>query len=289
LLGTPVNAGPERVAGALRHRGVARDDADAVRGWLSALVRRRYGPGAAPAAPSAPGTIGKVLARLRRGFTVAVICCVPGGLAAQGDAAERYDAGDYAGAARGFAGEAVRHPHDPAAWTNLAAARSMAGDDVGAAAALLRGIALTPRDRVLRHAWQQAATIPADVRALAPTVPVSRDEMLIAAAVLWIITLAAVLARRRQVARFAALATLVVAIGVGVRWYESVRARALVRPTGRLLVSPHPTAPPLGDVAAWSLVRLERFERGWWLVRTTDDRRGWIAEPKLAPLASSDR
>src|SRR5262249_19865797 len=68
LLGPPLDAGPDRVAAALRRRGIAREDAEHIRRWLSAVGRRRYGPSQAEA-PTPPPAMTQVLGMLRRGFT----------------------------------------------------------------------------------------------------------------------------------------------------------------------------------------------------------------------------
>ena len=69
LLNDPADAGPERVAAALRHRGVPRNDAEQLHRWLVAVARRRYGPFGGEL-PVAPAIITTVLRRLRRGGAV---------------------------------------------------------------------------------------------------------------------------------------------------------------------------------------------------------------------------
>ncbi len=284
MLGTPLEAGPERVAGALRRRGVPRHDAEAVGGWLRGLIRRRYGNRPADETVPVPGTLPAIITMLRRMFVVALLLFPAPVVAQDVSATERYRAGDYAGAAREFEALAEAVPESGTAWRNVGAARAMSGDNVGAVAAWLRALALTPRDPILRDAWRQESLIPADVRELAPTVAASRDELLLLALVAWLVALWAFRTRRQGTA-IAAAAVMLGCFGVVLlRATIASPGRALVRPGTQLRVSPHPSAPVLGDVAAWSLARLERRGAGWWLVEAPDGRRGWVSDPTLAAI-----
>lgn len=288
LLGAPVDAGPDRVAATLRRRGIGRDDADHVRAWLVALVRRRYGPGVASDSPTPPGTLPRILAALRRATMVIALVIVPLRVGGQEhDAVARYRAGDYAGAARIFADATVAHPASDGAWGNHAAALWMAGDEVGAAAGWLRALALAPRDAITRDAWLMATSVPSDVRALAPTVPMSRDELVLSAVLAWIVAWYAFARRHRSL--FVTCVIIVSATGATAAWRWRVESapRALVRGGAQLRVSPHPSAPIVGDAAAWTRADVERSAPGWSLIRLNDGRRGWVPGGSIAPLASN--
>jgi hypothetical protein len=289
LLGTPLEAGSERVVAALRQRGVPRGEAEQVRRWLSALGRRRYGP-AGGAVPEPPAAVTTVLQRLRRKGTIALmLLLLAGPLGAQEiDGAARYRDGDYAGAIRTFAARTVAEPRDAGAWRDLGSARWMAGDDAGAVAAWSRALSLAPRDRVTRRAWRAASTLPSNVQELAPTIPISRDEFVLLAlgafGAAWIAR-----RRRRRVVSWICVSLGVASVVMGAtRWRRETAHVALVRETVALRVSPHPGAPVLAQASAWQLVAVERLGAGWLLVSTRDGGRGWLARDAVAPLATLD-
>lgn len=288
LLGTPLDAGPERVVASLRRRGVPRGDAEQVRRWLTATGRRRYGPvgGETPAPPSAVST---VLARLRqRGALFLLACCFTQSLGAQQDGVARYRGGDYAGAARAFASMTVETPHAAGAWRDLGSALWQSGDDVGAVTAWWRALSLAPRDPLTRAAWQSASALPTSFQRMAPTIPLNRDELMIVA------LLAAVLAwrlratRRRRSERVAVLLVILAAATAVGRWHRETTPAAVVREASALRVSPHPAAPALAQANPWTLVQVERREGEWLLVAVRDGARGWLPSEAVAPLAPLD-
>ncbi len=290
LLNEPADAGPDRVAAALRHRGVPRGDAELLHRWLVAVARRRYGPsGGAP--PAAPAIIADVLRRLRRGgVIIGLFLLVALHLPAQApEAVQRFNAGDYPGAAERFAAIVGHTPDAEAAWRDLGSARWMSGDDAGAATAWLHALALAPRDPALLDVWQRNTAIPAEVRDLAPVIPMSRDELWLAALVCWLLAwgLLAMTHFRRWGLMFGALA-LVAAGTAALRWYQDSRPRALLRNGMAYRVSPIPTAPELGSVPGWSMIEVTTRCAGWVLAVMPDGRRGWLPEAAIAPLAPLD-
>ena len=289
LLGTPVDSAPDRITAALRRRGVARPDAESVRGWLAGAERRRWGPGVAPTASEPPAMLQRIIARLRRVTPWVIVLVLPFALTAQATVGvERYRAGDYPGAARTFEEVLRERPDDAVMWRNLASARSMAGDDVGAAAAWIRALELAPRDAVTRSGWAGGSNVPPEVRLLAPRIPVSRAELMLAFLLPWIVAVVT-WRRRRTVALVAGFAALSIAVIGGMRLRAEGIRRALVRPAAMLQVSPYPTAPRLGDVPVWTLATVERSTPGWRLVRIPDGRRGWVHEARLAPVGTDVR
>jgi hypothetical protein len=289
LLGTPLDAGSERIVAALRRRGVPRTAAEEVRRWLSANGRRRYGPVGGPA-PALPAAVDQVLAHLRRTLGILLVAgLMASGLHAQhADAVARYRAQDFEGAARQFAERAEAEPRAAGAWRDLGSAKWQSGDDVGAVAAWWRALSLAPRDPLTRRAWREVSTLPLPLQQLAPTIPISRDEFLLLGLALVLVTVGVPSRRRmrgRRVLLCLGVASLVMA---GVRWHRETRPDALLREAGPLRVSPHPDAPPMGSTGAWSLLRVERQVPGWYLVSTRDGGRGWLPVEAVAPLAALD-
>jgi hypothetical protein len=290
LLSATAIAAPEHLATALRQRGIARTDAEALRSWLDQLDRARYGAGGHE--PEAPPILDRVLERLRGariGIGLTMLLTFASGLPAQTDTAiSRYRNGDAAGAARLFGEVVSRHSYSPSAWSNLGAARWVAGDDVGAAAAWLRGLELDPRDAQLRAALSSAASVPNDVRALVPRIPISRDEIIIAAVFMWVVTGALFWRRRRRGAIFGLAVTVVLAAYAVRREIDESPYRALVRSSAPIRVSPLTASPEIGNVQAWSMVHLERRSGDWWLVTVPNGARGWLNAASVAPLSRLD-
>lgn len=289
LLGTPLEAASDRVVAALRSRGVPRGEAEQARNWLAARGRRRYGPaGAATAEPTAAMT--SVLGRLRRALLpVGLLLMVSGTAAAQAsDGPTRYRHGEYREAAQLFANRTVAEPRAAGAWRDLGSARWQEGDDVGAVAAWWRALSLAPRDPITRQAWRGASTLPVSVQRLAPTIPISRDEFVLLAAIALLGAVGwgrSVPRRRRRVTLLVGAVCIVMAL---IRWRRETTHEALVRETTVLRVSPHPAAPVLAQASAWTLVVVERSEGGWLLVASPDGGRGWLPGEAVAPLASVD-
>ncbi len=290
LLGQAGEATPGRVEVALRRQGVPREDARAVRRWLEGVERHRWAADHPPPPPDdvAVEVVRRLRDRLRPG-TVALglllVLAMP--LRAQWDEAiARYRDGDGPGAERLFTAVVTSHPVSPDAWLDLGAARWMAGDDVGSAAAWLQGVQLAPRDARFHDALDRVPGLPREVRGRAPTLPFSRDELLLIAWVSWLVAWGA-WRRHRRVAWGAAV-LLVVAGGVAVARIGTRHDLALVRPGMALRVSPVPGTPVLAEAPAWAVVHLERRDGRWWLVHLENGRRGWIPASGVAPLSPLD-
>ncbi len=289
LLNEPADSGPERVAAALRHRGVPRGDAEQLHRWLAAVVRRRYGPaGGEP--PAAPAIVTAVLRRLRRGGLVGLLLLVTPHLSAQArEAAQRFEAGDFPGAAERFATVVARTPGAEAAWRDLGSARWMSGDNAGAATAWLRALALAPRDPLLREVWRRNNAIPAEVRGLAPSVPVSEDELWLLALGCWLVAWGLrPLPRFRRWGLVVGTIAVVTAGTAAMRWYQASRPRALLRGGIAYRVSPIPSAPELGSAPGWMMIGIVSRRAGWVLAVMPDGHRGWLPEASIAPLVPLD-
>ncbi|HEY4322249.1 MAG TPA: hypothetical protein VGM77_13870 [Gemmatimonadales bacterium] len=296
-LGTPVDAGPDHVVAALRARGVPRDDAELVRRWLTALTRVRYGPDGG-ASPDAPAALTRVLDRLR-GVTTALVLllCLAGSLAArQDDGIARYNAGDYAGAARRFAGVVAAHPTAAGTWRNLGAARWMNGDEVGATAAWLHAATLAPRDPLLDVMWARAVSVPPDIRSLAPTVPLTRDEELLLAWALWLVAWTLALKGKRSWALGVGACCLVFAILGVSRWLGDTREIALITAATPVRISPNPATMAEAEFPAWTMIHVRRRVAGWDLIEGSvagqgglgSTVAGWVPAAAVAAVAAVD-
>jgi hypothetical protein len=291
VLGQAADATPRRIESALRRRGVDRHAARQVHHWLEAMERHRWAADHPP--PVDDGPVADVIAQLRRGAgRVMAVVLLAGTLAlpAAGqwdEALARYRDRDAAGAARLFAEVVREHPASPDAWLDLGAARWLAGDDVGSAAAWLSGLRVAPRDGRLRFGLESVPNLPPEVRAMAPLIPLSRDELLVATLVGWL--LGGLAWRRHRRAAWVVLGVMAgCAILASSRTVAAARDTALVRGGDVLRVSPVVTAPVLSPVAAWAVAQRERREGDWWLVRMDDTRRGWIPAYRLAPVSRLD-
>lgn len=297
VLGTPVDAGEDHVVAALRIRGVPREDAEHIHRWLSAMGRWRYGPQQRSELPMAPPVVSQVIARLRRGTYVALMLMLVLPLhAQQGDAVARFSSRDYAGAARLFAERATKEPLAAGVWRDLGSARWMQGDDVGATAAWLRALALAPRDRLLRSAWDGATTIPPDIRAMAPTIPLSRAELLLLALACWLVVWIAVSRRWSRVAWLAGAGCVAALVVAGIRWQRERPGQVLVNAVTAMRISPHPATTAVGELPAWTRVHISRVDQNWVLVDgqvTTGavgslSVHGWIPSAAIAPIGPLD-
>lgn len=291
ILGRTADTAPDQVERALRRRGASREEARTVREWLEGLERHRWSAEQPPRPED--HLVVSVLSRLRSGLrrgaaVVLALVLLTAPSPAQWQAAlDRYRSGDAQEAARLFAEVARQHPASPDAWLDLGAARWLAGDDVGSVAAWIRGLRAAPRDARLHDALAAVPNLPGSVRALAPVIPLSRDELLLIALVAWLATWLAWRAAPR-VGRAAAVVVAAAALLAVSRTAESRRDAALVRPGQVLRVSPVVAAPELAAAPGWSIAVLERAEPGWWLVRLDDGRRGWLPARGIAPLSRLD-
>jgi hypothetical protein len=250
------------------------------------MDRHRWGPGASP--PPDDAVAGQVVSRLRRrraariGWPILALLLVTPPMAAQwSEALARFRDGDGAGAARLFEHVALERPAAPSAWFNLGAARWSAGDDIGSAAAWIQGQRVAPRDTRFGQGLDAVTSMPRDLRKLTPTVPLSRDELVMLGLVGWLVC-AFAWHRHRQVALVAG-SVMVLALGTaGTRTWVERQPQGLVRHGAVLRVSPVPTAPVLAQAEAWSVAALQRAQAGWLLVVLEDGRRGWIPEAQVA-------
>jgi hypothetical protein len=138
--------------------------------------------------------------------------------------------------------------------------------------------------------WSALAREHAQLRRAGAGWPLTAEEWFLAAlAALWLGALLFVVLRRRLPLwpAFLLLAALGAAAGASARAARAA-PRAVLTGGVSLRVSPHGLAPERGTAAAFSIVRLERRQGGWWLVRTSDDTEGWVMEEILALAPALD-
>ena len=200
-----------------------------------------------------------------------------------------YRNGSLRAAADGFARRAAQEPHVAAHWYGYGASLYRLGEDGRAAAAWLRSARIAPRDASVRRALRLVPPDPASAE-LVRVAPVTPEELLVLATLLWVIGWALVLrragGRRAERERIASRAALGLALALGVaalalgRWYArplGVAAGAL-----ELRLSPHGRAPVTAQAADQSALRIERRVPGWALVRSGAGQAGWAPAEAVA-------
>lgn len=290
LLGRGVLPESSEMEVVLRRRGVPRDDARQVGRWFAARTRHRWARGASE--PPVDPVVERVIQQLRGPLVLLLIvgltvlpCGRLGAQAAEGGT--RYRAGDAVGAERLFGQVVDSLPDAPGAWLNLGAARHLGGDNIGAVAAWLHGLQLAPRDRALRDAIGTVPGIPAPVLLQGPSVPLSRDELILVALALWLVA-ALTRQRSRRVAMGAVALAAVAGLIAVVRTRAAHERTGLVRGATEYRVSPTTGAPVLGTAPAWSIATVERRRGDWFLVLLDDGARGWLAADRVVPLTRLD-
>jgi hypothetical protein len=114
--------------------------------------------------------------------------------------------------------------------------------------------------------------------------PVTHDEQLVVAGVLWIAGWIGYVISRRQRWLVVVLGSLLAVGGAEALglWYR--RPLGVVTGDHSLAVSPHELAPAVAPVQVGSVVTLLQRQRGWALVRETGGRLGWLPLESVEPL-----
>ena len=120
---------------------------------------------------------------------------------------------------------------------------------------------------------------------------------MLAALLAWLIAALAI-ARRWRRARWIAATLCTASVGVaGVRWRAERPGEALVVAGTVLHISPHPATSTVGELAAWSIVRVDRRFNDWLLVGGQVNTpgsvagvsvHGWIPAASVAPIGPLD-
>lgn len=296
LVGETAEREPAALAASLRRAGLERSAADGAAHLHERLRQLRF---ARPEArPGREGELAEEAARWFEGLPEPMKRLVrPGGVAALvllalalPTAAQAPSPSElYAGEAWEAAVQAQHRvaraaPTSATAWFNYGAALWMARRDGEAAAAWLHAYQLAPRNGAVRRAWDELALSQEQVRALAPAVPVTAEELMTAGAGLWLaacVLLAGRPARRRLAGGLALVATLAGATGVALRVHRAAPT-VFTTQSAPLRLSPHGLADVVGTVDGFAQVPLEAAQDGWVRVRDHAGRRGWLPAAVVA-------
>jgi len=284
---------PERLASALRAAGL--DDASArdVAALRERLLRHRYGPDGAAAAPPDPGAIETALRRVagvlsgRAARAALLLLLVVRAAAAQTVAPPEslYAAGALRAAEQAWELRVGRSPRDAGAWYNLGAARYRQGQDGPATAAWLTALRLDPRNATIRRAL--ALTPPPDDGSARQRYvpPATANGLVLLALITWWLGWVAFL---RLIHRKHAYLLLAIALVLGAAglWTGSWNARFLVLASRdvSLRAAPHGKAPTLTPLAAGAVVVGQRSTPGWVLVKGPGGVLGWVERDALAAV-----
>lgn len=285
----------DKLEAALRAAGI---DAGVAAKAVSARDRiraARYGPGAGQDQKALLQEVNELISQLApsgaadrtrktiaaAGLLLMLATAFP--LSAQSLAPEKmYETGALSAAATAFEQRARLEPGVPAHWFNLGASRFRMGARGAALAAWSRAERLAPRDGAIRRALR-LVPVPESRSARALWVPpLTPEELLVAAGVLWITGWAGYALTRRTRWLVVVVGGLLAAGGSEALalWYR--RPLGIVTADNSLSVSPHDLAPAVAPVQVGSVVTLLQREGGWAMVREVGGKVGWL------PLESVD-
>jgi hypothetical protein len=202
-----------------------------------------------------------------------------------------YEAKRYQRSERFFAEAARLEPGSADAWANFGTAAWAARDTAAAAIGWQRSLRLDPMAPDVRSRLDLTPGFGGS--ALTSVPPVSESMVALVGGLAWIAawTVAALgIWRRRRPWRYAAYVLGIVAIAsgvVGVRVREARDARRLsvVVDAARLRSLPALGGELGSGVLTGEVARTVREEGVWSLVRTGDDREGWVETDRLEPIA----
>lgn len=285
------------VARRLRRAGFPRREAETAVVLHERLRRRRYAPQASgdeesPLRREAEAWLARLPTPLLRRYLASMAWLALGlageAVAQRPEPAVLYREGAWEAAASAQAEVLGLVPDAPDVRHNLAAALWMAGRDGEAAAALLDAYRAAPRDPAIRRLWAEMALTHQQLRPLAPPVPVTPPELVMAGLVGWTLGwLALALGWRRVAGTTLGLAVVVASAGVGLAMARA-RPSAIMAQPAPLRLSPHGLAPVIGTADGLALVALEEERPGWARVRDPLGRSGWVPAAAVAPLRRID-
>ncbi len=311
-LGTGV---PDRVERELRALGVPETEVERVRGLLRRIHADRFAPTDAGAAErealvreadtalqavdsAAPGPrrgAGSTAAMLLLAAAVAAGAS-PGRLVAraqdpfsQGTGA--YARGDFSAAHDAFAEAIQADPRDAIAWYDYGLAAMRSGHTGEAVWAWLRALRLRPRDADARANLLAAGVDPAVVRRATPFLPLSPEEMLLLAGLLWLVggTLLVLRFARRQgralVIGGSAAVVAAALLAVALLLPRALSPIAIVTaPAAELRPAPDIRSGSTATLAPGEALSIAERRDDWLRVRTQDGHDGWVENRDVGSL-----
>jgi hypothetical protein len=282
----------EKLESALRSVGVETETARRAVEVRERVRAARYGPAGNPDRKAVLSEAREMIERLapagagertRRVLTGVLLLAVVGPVSGQAQTMSPellYEKGALNSAATVFAERARLEPGVPAHWFNLRASRFRMGAAGQALAAWTRAERLAPRDPSIRRSLR-LVPVPDDRSARALWVsPVTPEELLVAAGVLWIAGWIGFAFTRQNRWLAVVIGGLLSAGGAGglSLWYR--RPLGIVTADNALALSPHELAPAVVAVQVGSVVTVLQRQPGWTMVREMGGKIGWL------PLAS---
>lgn len=200
-----------------------------------------------------------------------------------------FEGGAYESAAETFRRYVSRAPRDAAGWYNLGTAYHREGRTGYDVWAWLTALRLDPRDNDTRHNLRVSGAPPELVQRVAPPLPLRVSELLLLAAVVWLLTgiAAAVwVVRRGRASGATALAGLAVALLLaGASWYSTHGPETLVvLDASTLRAGPALQTEPVATLRPGTgLVPVDRYGE-WVRARTLRGEEGWIERARTESL-----
>jgi hypothetical protein len=297
LLALGANGAAERVTLVrdLRAAGADAALADRVVAVLGRLGAERFAPtgGGVPRAllEEVRAVVG-VLERLgRRGRigaragAIILVLTLAAPLTGQQVPAERlYETGAFRSAMEGYHARAETTPEVVANWYGLGASAYRLGEDGTAAAAWIRAARLAPRSRALARALLLVPAPDPMTATWRGVLPVTGEELFLAATLLWLVTWGGVAVSRRWRGRWMVVGSgaLLALLAAGWVARDGGAPLGLVAVSAPLRVSPHGRAPGSRELPVGTAVRPTGARADWTLVRAATGEVGWIPTAQVA-------
>jgi BatD DUF11 like domain len=296
LLPDPDRRSRAGLAAAARAAGVDVETASRMAAIRDKLLARRYGPpDLVNEDPGLMMEVDEVVRRLGgslrgwggRGAILGGLMLWCGSAWAQAPPPEElYQSGALRAAAVGFERRTELEPASAAHWYNLGATHYRLGDRGNAMAAWLRARRLAPRDPTILRALRLTPSPDATSARWTWSAPATPDELIVVAAIGWLLGWGGWMLRPQYRARWMVLLIVAAMFGLSslgvAAWYR--RPIAIVLDQTPLRLSPHGRAPAVAPLEAGSAVRVLRQQRGWVLVRGSQSTEGWLPSDAIAAI-----